>query len=321
MVTQKTDGRYIAFTQALNDWEVDLVILGTSHSDLADIRGDVHIYNLSSPHNVPTVMYFKAKTIIKSHPEVKTIYLEADDHLFFNGTYYNLDGFDPVQKRNSKIFEWNAAYIDSDDEKEKIFGNVAPYSQDKLMLLKEDVKPVIIKRVISNSLAEDVKSKPADAPVEQTRNFCDFSVYPDTVEISKESIWSARTQQDKQQRMLERLEEHKLNSVGPLKDIQVEYYEKTIQLFLENNINVVLVFNPETSEFVQMKNPEGQKLHRDFIEKLAKKYQLRILDMQNLSKHGDRVFQDQDHIDGSFGWLVGRSIMQDFCSAQANLTR
>ena len=182
------------------------------------------------------------------------------------------------------------------------------------MLLQDDVKPVIIKRIINQFLEPATHAKPGWASGNDQPFSCDLSVYPDVPQLDGESNWSMRDNGDKMARMKSRLAEHHLDQPGPMKDIQLIYYEKTIVLLKSHSIDVVLTLNPELPEFLRLKNPEGQKIHRRFIEEMAQKYHLRILDMSGLSHYGERLFQDQDHVDAPSGWLLGRSITQDFCN-------
>jgi len=311
---QKIDGRYDQFVHSLDDRGIELALIGTSHAEQWEIISPIHVGSLTNPHTIPTVMYFKAKTIIKYHPETKVVYLEADDHLFFNGEHYTLDGFTPEQKRNSKVFEWNGSFIDGDEEMEEVFGDVAPPSTSPSLLLQPDVSPVIIKRIIANVFSDYEPAQISRTMTSPTGNACDFSMYPKTINVNQESLWSARSQQDKNERMASRIVEHRLDQPGPMKDSMLLYYEKTIKLLKDHNIDVVLVLNPEAQEFEDRKNPEGQKIHQAFLHMLADKYELRILDFRELSAYGNRLFEDPDHIANDFGWVLGKGIMQDFCS-------
>lgn len=310
--SKNIDERYINFTNKKNFHPLEIVIMGTSHSERSYFFDNTYIFNLAFPHSIPTAMYFRAKTLIKFHPEVKVVYLEADDHLFFNGKYYNLDGLNPTQKRNSKIFLSNSSYIDNDDEKYKVFGEVAPYSKNNLMLLEDDVKPVIIKRIVNDLFSRNEYSIKVDSGNYNGLS-CDLSAYKE-MQINKESEWSKWDPDDKNKRYADRIVEHNLNLHGPMKEMQLIYYEKTIAMLKKHNIDVVLVFNPVTNEFASMKNRDGQKLHQKFIYNLAEKYKLRVLDTRDLSNYGERIFEDGDHISHDYGWLLGERIIQDFCA-------
>mgnify|MGYP003377813968 CR=1 FL=1 len=319
MTKQKADDEYNNFVRWHAGTNLEIALIGTSHSRKWDIRLGYPMGDLRKPHTIPTVMYFKAKTIIKYHPETKVVYLEADDHLFFNGEHYTLDGFTPEQKRNSKVFEWNGNFIDGDDEKHIVFGEVAPYSATPKLLLQDDVRPIVIKRIMANIYTGLKPAALSSAPVNFVENWCNFSsLYPENVDLNHDSTWSIRTQQDKNERMANRIIEHHLDQPGPMKDSMLVYYEKTIKILKDHNIDVVLVLNPEAKEFEARKNPEGQKIHQEFIHMLADKYQLRILDFRELSAYGDRFFEDADHVADDWGWVLGKKIMQDFCSSYQN---
>lgn len=316
LAAQKKDDHYNYFVNLLAHEPLEMAYIGTSHAEQWTIIGEPLVVALTAPHTIPTVMYFKAKAIIKYHPEIKAVYLEADDHLFFNGTYYTLDGFTPEQKRNSKVFQWCARFIDGDEEAKEVFGEVAPPAGSPRLLLQEDVKPIVIKRIMANLLAQHEVAPPVITAAGRKGASCDFSQYPKDVDLSGESPWSARTQQDKDARMAARIKEHNLDQPGPMKESMLVYYEKTIKLLQDHHIDVILVLNPEFKAFEALKNPQGQKLHQEFLRGLADKYKLRILDFRGLSKYGERIFEDQDHLAAEFGWLVGKAVMQDFCSEE-----
>jgi hypothetical protein len=319
MISKKMNDKYENLTQNLNDWRIDFVILGTSHSNAVALPADIHFFNLSEAQNIPTVMYFRAKTLVRHHPEVRTVYLEADDHLFFNGEHYSLDGMDPVQKRNSKVFEWNSEYIDNDEEKEAVFGEVAPYVQERFLLLRDDIRPVIIKRLVNRVWPDPAqgglaKTQAVSATVSDN---CDLSHFPADMDLDTPSAWTARAEADRQLRMQIRLEEHNLHLSGPMKDSMLVYYDKTIALLKAHHIDVVLVRYPVVETFARMKNSAGQKRYLDFIQQMADKHGIRILDLTPLSQHGERFFEDQDHVSHTLGWVLGKSIVQDFCASQA----
>jgi len=317
LARQKKDGRYIDFVETYADVKFDIVTLGSSHAERADLAG-VAKFPLSAPFSLPTVMYIKAKLIVKAHPEVKVVYIEADDHLLFNGPVYSLDGLDSEQKRKSKLFEWGGAFIDSDNEAEIIFGKVSPSSQDKLLLIKDDVKPVILKRIITN-IYKTLSTTTQPVSLDNSNADCTLADYPKQANLAQETYWSTRTDSERDRQANVVIAQHKLDQANPLDNTQALYFEKTIQYLRSHNIDVVLVHYPESPEFVAKKNPEGQKQYEHFLQSLVKKYHLRTVDMRGYTKYGDRFFDDQDHVDSHFQLFIGKALMQDYCANVAKI--
>lgn len=311
LARQKMDGRYVDFVQTYANVQYDIVTLGTSHAELVSFAGVRH-FPLSFPFSVPTITYIKAKIIAKHHPEVKVVYLEADDHTLFNGETYDLSKLSPEEKRNSKTFEWNGAFIDGDDEASSIFGEVAPASQDKFLLLKDDIKPIILKRVAAQLM--HTGTPPKNESENTYKPSCDMAQYPQEPDLSQETYWSRQTATEKNRMADGVIKQHNLDKPNPLDPIQAQYFEKTIDLLQKNHIDVVLVQYPETAEFAAKKNQEGQMQYNNFIQSVSKKYNVRVIDMRGLSRYGSRFFQDQDHIDGRFILSIGKILMQDYCT-------
>lgn len=307
LAQQKKDGRYIDFVETYANQKYDIVMLGSSHAETARLFG-IQAFPLSAPFSLPPVMYMKAKLITKTHPEVKAVYLEADDHLLFNGPIYNISQLSPEEKRKSKVYEWGAAFIDSDDEAKIIFGDVAPSSDNHFLLLADDVKPIILKRIITGIL----KNAPVTVP-STTSADCTFSEYPTQMDLIPETYWSRQTPAERDRQANVVIAQHKLDDPKPLDETQILYFEKTIRHLQNHNIDVVLVQYPESSEFVAKKNPEGQKQYEELIQSLQAKYHLRKVDMRGYSKYGEHFFDDQDHIDSRFGFVIGRQLAEDFC--------
>ncbi len=323
MTRQKKDGRYALFVEYTANTAIGAVMLGTSHTESVSFPvSSLAILPLSGPHTIPTVMYIKAKLITRFHPETRIVYLEADDHLFFNGPSYNLEGLSPVEKRNHKIFEWGGTFIDGDDEAKTIFGDVAPVASNPLLLLSSDVKPVVIKRIVANLLQQKTSvSVPATLDISAA---CNPALYPDDPGLQQESDWSLRPLQDKNRVISQVIEQHNLHLPGPLDTQMTLYFEKTIKVLKDHHIDVVLVNYPETAEFVARKNPQGQQAHEVFLQTLTNRYGLRRLDMRFLSSQGDRFFADQDHVATTNSapnpsTYIARLIMQDFCFSQTGV--
>lgn len=324
LASQKRDARYNELIDPQSGRQLGMVLLGTSHTESVILPLAVNTaFYLSAPHTLPPVMYLKAKLIARHHPEVRVVYLEADDHLFFNGPAYSLEGMDPAAKRSSNVFKWNGAFIDSDAESATIFGDVAPYTANPLLLLNDDVKPVLLKRIVGSLFRQQpVASATATAGLEAgiTRS-CDPALYTAQPDLTQDTLWSAISALEKQRQLLGVIHDHKLESPGPLDNSMQHYFEKTIQTLKSHGIDVVLVQYPETAEFVAAKHPAGQQLYETYIDHLAAAYGLRTLDLRYFSAMGPRFFNDQDHpyaphTETSPGFAVGKAIMQDFCFAQ-----
>lgn len=314
MLSQKMNDKHDNITRNLNDWRIDFVVLGTSHSNSVELPSGTHFFNLSEAHNIPTVMYFRAKTLLRHHPEARVVYLEADDHLFFNGQYYTLDGMDPVQKRQSKVFQWNAEFIDGDEEKEAVFGDVAPYVQERFLLLRDDIRPVILKRLVGKFWSSSPAPMAKAQSVPPDTAYCDSARFAPPVDLGEHSAWSARSTPEKRAMLEGRLKEHNLHQPGPLKDTMMAYYDKTITLLKSHGIDVVLVRYPVVTEFATMKNPTGQQQYLDFLQHMMSKHQLRLLDLTGMAQYGERFFVDGDHVEERFQSVLGGAILQDFCT-------
>lgn len=314
MLSQKMNDKYENLTKNLNDWRIDFVVLGTSHSNSMEMPPGTRFFNLSEAHDIPTAMYFRVKTLLRHHPEVRVVYLEADDHLFFNGKYYTLDGMDPVQKRQSKVFQWNAEFIDGDEERDSVFGTVAPYVQEHALLLRDDIRPVILKRLMGRYLSPPPTPIAKAQLAQSDTAYCDPARFSPSVDLSKDSAWSARTAPEKRAMLVDRLNEHNLNLPGPLKDTMMLYYDKTIALLKSHGIDVVLVRYPVVADFSAMKNPAGQQQYLHFLQEMVNKYHLRILDLTGMARYGERFFVDSDHVEERFQSVLGGAVLQDFCT-------
>src|SRR6478736_7920106 len=66
----------------------EFALMGTSHATSHVMPQGLHYINLTGGHNLPPAMYYEAKALLKYATTIKTVYLEADDHLFTNGPAY-----------------------------------------------------------------------------------------------------------------------------------------------------------------------------------------------------------------------------------------
>jgi len=292
-------------------WDVDFVTLGSSHGDNYVIHGSgIANINLAKAWTIPPVMYFKAKALLRYHPEVKVVYLEADEHHFFNGSIFDLSGLTPDEKRDHPIFQWARVFFD--EEESLVFGEVSPEQKNPWLVFDESIKPVIVRRLMEGYFYRPDRK---DLKKAVEANACDPAIYPDEPEIVSESTWSSRSPEDKATRIRDRGDaEFSLGQARPLSPFMTEYYEKTITLLQRAGVEVVLILYPRVPEYEAAMHPEIRRIHAEYLQKISKEYGLDILDTRDIAKYGEKIFEDQDHLAGPYWWLMGKRLVQDYCA-------
>jgi hypothetical protein len=289
----------------------ELALIGTSHADSHAMPSGMHYIRLTGGHNLPPAMYYEAKALLKYPTTVNTVYLEADDHIFMNGPSYNVKKTSGTNLAKNYMYESWQDYFD--EEGKEIFGKAEDNQRLTLSLsLQPDVKPILLKRMIQKA-TKKFRPEPKDSSQEKSTT-CEHNTAPKEPEATQETYWSRIQGEKRSLELLSRLGGFSLDKPSPIDPLMAEYYEKTIQLFVENGIKVIFIRFPVSKDFQKGVHPENTSAIRDYTSSLQKKYGIPILDLGYLAKHGDKFFENEDHVHQDFFPLIGQLIINDYCT-------
>jgi hypothetical protein len=305
-----------------NNWRMDVLkieasqsqfaLLGTSHADSHSMPEGANYTKLTGGHNLPPAMYFETKSLLKHPTTIKVAYIEADDHLFMNGSSYNVKISSEKNTEKNYMYEnWNYYF---DEEGKKAFGSNSkkPGLMD-IVFLQPDIKPILLKRM-SNKLFFNVSSDKNPGGTAAPMDICKAYKTPEEPDISGETYWSHLTSEERENEVTARVKGFALKQPSPISPLMTEYYEKTIQLFLNHGIQVVLVRFPMSSEFKNGVHPDNTAAISKYLGELRQKHNLPLVDMGYMSKYGEKFFSNGDHADKKFFPLIGQLIINDFCT-------
>lgn len=309
MLMEKNNGAIVSLK--IESERSEFALMGTSHATGHIMPAGLHYINMTGGHNLPPAMYYEAKALLKYATTIKTVYLEADDHLFTNGPAYNIKtNSEDGAVRNSMYEVWQAYF---DEEGKSIFGsNTEKTAFNELLLLQPDIKPILLKRMAGKVFQQSAQKSAGNDPKNNT-SACATTSALQQPETSKETYWSRLRREERALALIRRISDFALDKPTPLSPLMTEYYEKTIQLFLDHGIAVVLVRFPMAPDFQKGVHPENTKNINAYLDNLRKKNKLPMLDITYLSGNGDRFFENEDHVHPDFFPLIGKIIVKDFC--------
>ena len=297
----------------------EFALIGTSHADSHSMPDGMHYIRLTGGHNLPPAMYYEAKALLKYATSVRTVYIEADDHVFMNGPSYNVK---KIQGDNiSESYMYKSWHDYFDEEGKEIFGNKT--KKDAIissLALQQDVKPILLKR-ITKRVFHNIFDNTQENHAEEKSISCENNMEIAEPDLTKETYWSRMQGEKREIELMSRLGGFSLEKPSPLDPLMVEYYEKTVRLFLDEGIQVVFIRFPLSQDFQARVSPENTLTIKNYIDNLREKNNIPILDLGYLSKYGDRFFENEDHVHKDFFPLIGALIIDDFCKKRQKVSR
>lgn len=289
----------------------EFAVIGTSHADSHLMPDNMHYIRLTGGHNLPPAMYYESKALLEYPTSLKVVYIEADDHVFMNGPSYGIKKTSDTAFTESPMYRsWHDYF---DEEGKATFGaskeNTALH---ELLSLQPDIKPILLKR-ITQKIFERLGTKNSGGNHTNSISTCTAASTIQQPDISKDTYWSRLQGQDRSFELIGRLSGFSLDKPSPISPLMTEYYEKTIQLFLDHGISVVLVRFPMAPDFQKGIHPENTKAIAAYLDNLRKKNNIPMLDLTYLTEKGDRFFENEDHVHHDFFPLIGQLIIKDFC--------
>jgi len=298
--------------------EKNVALIGTSHSvgSLSYFSNKEEILDLAGAYTIPTVMYFKLKHTLVKVSHLKTLYLEADYHLFYEGPLYTSDRSDGV-KRWSDFFEPSSG---------NVLGELYAVSKPRFYSIERDTAPILIKRIIADYLKRlkilSTKNLSSIRPQKKFFNMCDDDLWSSFINEAKKNIvvdnkyWYDLTKNDKYKAAKGRQTEgFGMIDNAKLSSLMLDYYQKAIELAKDNNVSVVLIRNPLPKEYLES-IPENIINDTDqYLEELEKKYGLDILDYRYIFSNKTEMFYNEDHVNQYGAVEVSQKVRNHYCNS------
>lgn len=259
IVSSKLDSNSTKLIETGKNFQISL--LGTSHTNYGPKLMEINklFFQYGQAYTYPHIMYAKAKMLLEYAPNLKYIIIEADMHQFYDFS------------RTKSSFT--------------TFGEILKRTEsgfNKFILSSFDpeIKPILHDRVLKELF--NVKKSDVPKKVNDTQK-----VIPWYEKIEDERISLSKARQ----------KFFGYNNPNMNQD-SLEYFEKTIQLFLSNNIKVILIQHPIDKLYYEIMDETIKKQVDEYVSQISKKYNLKILDYKNIYFENPEYFANQDHLNG-----------------------
>jgi len=246
-----------------NGSSIKFASIGTSHTGDALKINDNSYYNYGGSDGwYPQVMYAKFVHLLKNAPNLKVLFLEVDHISILTYDY-------KIHNEMPKQYLYLLQHVDETlDETIKLKENE---NNLYFISMRENVAPVIHRKFIQNYLVNSGKK-------------------------DIESQWSVKTEIEKMNSAKKRIESYKLNYTLSMDKLVIQYFNKVIEESKKHDIQLYLVFYPQTKEYLSQINETNNLLVEDFVTSLSKKENLILLDYRNIFKEHSEYFANQDHL-------------------------
>ena len=108
--------------------------------------------------------------------------------------------------------------------------------------------------------------------------------------------WAELSQEERDKKTIGRYDFFKFSSDNSMNKHSIDYYQRTIELAQNNNMEVILLRHPLSNEYLN-KMYANMKFDVDiYIKKLSAEYNLKILDFRYLFKDKQHLFYSTDHL-------------------------
>lgn len=254
----------------------EYALIGTSHTtyqlQLAKLERKIFVYGRA--YTYPMVIYAKINQLLKYSPHLKYIVIEADAHMFYDFAQNNKTS----KKRFKKILK------ESDISNKRL--------EDYFVSFDPEVKSTINQKFwkyLFNDLVIKEKTKKFKKKNKKKKSKKDIVIKSWTDVDSQERIRLTKA----------RLKQFSLVSGAQFNKQAIGFYEKSIQLAQNHNINVILIRHPMTNEYLSMMPSDIIYDVDKYLDRLSKKYNVPILDYRYIFENNQSAFKNQDHIENA----------------------
>jgi len=240
--------------------QLKVVAIGTSHTEKGLVSQNKEFYNYGRMMTwYPQVAGAKVKHVLDISPNLKTLILEVD-HL--DVLKYNHHQHTRLPKNHTYLLQEEG---------------VIPMDQTDFFMflsLQNDVAPVIHKKLLA-TLEYRSQHKLIKSQV---------------------NMWTRLTNEEKESKAVKRVKSQLLNIPRRVDENVDAYYQTAIAQALTKGIKVYLILYPQTKEYFQAIHPSNHKTLMNYIHKLKKNYNIKLLDYRNLFSEQEGYFMNQDHL-------------------------
>jgi len=259
--------------------KIEVVSIGTSHTgDALHYQKKIFFNYGASSTWYPEVAYAKASHVLKYVKNLKVLLLEVDhiSVLSYDSTLH--------PSLPNKFF-----YLLTNVENRLIEDSNHNITKDSnfMVSLKSNVAPVIHRKLIQEYLLHRGKQK------EKINHWADL--------LKQNRINSAK----------KRVESYRLNEILTIDPLTKEYYRKIITEAKKKNIEVYLIYYPQTKEYLDAIKSENNLILNTFVHKLAEDYQIKVLDYRHIFENNISMFANQDHINQKASVSFTQKVFKD----------
>ena len=257
---------------------IKIACIGTSHTgDAIKMHKNFFFNYARSSTWYPQVAYAKVSHLLTYAPNLKVLLLEVDhiSILSYDPTLHTTmpDQYLYLLKHVDKpLYEENN--LELDDREFTL-----------LYSLNEDVAPVIHRKYFQSYL--------------MGQRHKNEEVSPWSTLTSKEKITSAR----------KRTHSYHIDTPSNIDNAVHDYYLKAIKEAKNKGINVYLLFNPQTKEYLDQISPDNHILVDAFVFKLSEIENVKVLDYRHLFDVNESLFENQDHVNKNGSAILTKKVV------------
>ncbi len=259
--------------------KIKIAAIGTSHTGDA-LRSDAeYFFNYGRTSTwYPQVAYAKVSHLLKYAPNLKVLLLEVD-HISILGYDHAVQTSMPenhlylLKHTNESLYEENGAGMN--DKK-------APF----LLSMQPDVAPVIHRKYFQDYLVGRGKKKEVVSP------------------------WATLTPKEKMESAKKRTHTYHLDSPSEIDQSVRDYYMKAIVKAKELGVEVYLIFNPQTKEYLAEIKEGNHMQVDDFVSALSKEKRVTVLDYRHYFGLDESFFENQDHLNDKGSKALTEEVMK-----------
>jgi hypothetical protein len=230
-------------------------------------------------------------------PELSSLNPKIFD--YGNGYTYPIIMYHKLQNLIKNCSDLKYLIIEADYSQFYDFSFENPYIYSKYRNLLNDDKSLII------SLEKEVSLMMHKRIFHQL-----ISKLLDT-KLVNDKIWSQLSLKTRERNTKSRYDFFTFSKEKNMNINSVDYYRQTIELAQKNDIEVILIRNPLSNEYLDNMYPKIQIDVESFINAISIKYDLKIFDYRYTFRDEQNLFSDMDHLNTRGSEILKKILMDD----------
>jgi len=262
-----------------NGRNIKIAAIGTSHTANGLTSKEETFFNYGAPSTwYPQVAYAKATHLLDYASNLKILLLEVD-HISVLRYTHLLDTQMPEQ------YLYLLKHVNEPFNEKIVYTNTS--KKHILLSLQSDIAPVLHRKLFQNYLRNRGEKK------------------------TETNSWLTLTSKEKREKAKKRIHSYYLDTPSKIDGDTLSYYNRIIQKAQTQNVQVYLIYYPQTIEYLSQINDKNNIIVENFVNELCKKYNIKKLDFRYFFENNESSFANQDHITKKASFIIFKEIAKD----------